>query len=179
MILTLNQLEEACPYTQYKRLELLLPCINETLKKYQINTSTRISHFLSQIFVESNYLRIVQELGSGLEYEGSIELGNTRPGDGRRYIGRGYIPLRGRKLYKEYKKASNVDVLMYPHYMTTPKVAIDVAGWIWDKNKLNLLADQNALDGITKILTGSYTHLREREDAFFRVKKAIGLIQVS
>jgi len=176
MILTLNQLEEACPYTHYKRLELLLPCINDTLKKYQIDTNLRVSHFLAQVFVESNYLRIVQEPGAGLAYEGSIELGNSRPGDGRRYIGRGYLQIRGRKQYKEYKKASNVDVLMYPHYITTPKVAVDVAGWIWNEDKLNILADQNDLGGITKILTGGYIQVREREDAFNRARKAVGVI---
>jgi len=173
MLLTLNQLEKACPYTHYKRLELLLPSINECLQKYEINTDLRISHFLGQVFVESNYLRIVQELGTGFQYEGSIELGNSRVGDGRRYIGRGYMQIRGRKNYKEYSKDSKIDVLMYPHYLTVPKVAIDVAGWIWSKNKLNLLADQNDLEGITKLLTGGYIQLRERENAFIKVFNAI------
>ena len=175
MILTLNQLETACPYTYYKRLELILPNLNETLERYKIDTPLRVSHFLAQVFVESNYLRIIQEPGIGLDYEGSIELGNTQPGDGRRYIGRGYLQLRGRKQYKEYKKTSKVDVLMYPHYVTTPKVAMDVAGWIWGTKSLNILADQNDLEGITKILTGAYIMLREREDALNKVKKAIGL----
>jgi putative chitinase len=175
MILTLNQLEEACPYTHYKRLELILPNLNNTLKRYEINTPLRICHFLTQIFVESNYFRIIQEPGIGFNYEGSIELSNTQPGDGRRYIGRGYLQIRGRKQYKEYKKYSDIDILMYPHYVTTPKVAMDVAGWIWNKKDLNFLADQNDLEGITKLLTGGYILIREREDAFKKIQKAIGL----
>jgi len=175
MILTLNQLEEACPYTHYKRLELILPNLNDTLKKYEINTPLRISHFLAQMFVESNYLRIVQEPGIGFEYEGSIELGNTQPGDGRRYIGRGYLQIKGRKQYKEYKKFSKIDILMYPHYVTTPRVAMDVAGWLWNEKCLNILADQDDLDGVTKILKGGYILMREREDALRRAKKAIKL----
>lgn len=176
MILTLNQLEAACPYTHYKRLELLLPSLNATLERYEIKTPLRVAHFLAQMFVESNYLRVVQEPGIGLLYEGSIELGNTQPGDGRRYIGRGYLQIRGRKQYKEYKKFSKIDILMYPHYVTTPKVAMDVAGWLWQEKKLNLLADQDDLEGITKLLTGAYVLLREREEALKKVKKAIGLI---
>lgn len=176
MILTLNQLEEACPVTHYKRLEILLPFINETLKKYEITTFDRISHFIVQLICYSNHFRIVQEPGTGFEYEGSIELGNTQPNDGRRYIGRGYLPLRGRMAYKKYKKESKIDVLMYPHYVTTPKVAIDVAGWIWKEKQLNILADQDDLEGITKILLGDYIHLRERGEALKKVKKAIGLI---
>jgi len=178
MILTLNQLEEACPYTPYKRLELILPNLNATLEKYEINNYFRISHFLAQVFVESNYLRLIQEPGIGFNYEGSIELGNTQHGDGRRFIGRGYLQLRGRKQYKEYKKASNIDVLMYPHYVTMPTAAMDVAGWIWNEKKLNLLADQDDLEGITKLLTGTYTMLREREDALHKIKKAVGVISV-
>lgn len=176
MILTLNQLEEICPSTHYKRLEILLPFINVTLEKYNITTNVRITQFLVQLICCSNHLRIVQDPGTGFEYEGSVELGNTQPNDGRKYIGRGYIPLRGRLLYKKYKKESKIDVLMYPHFVTTPKVAIDVAGWIWKEKQLNILADQNDLEGITKILLGDYIYLREREDTLRRVKKAIGLI---
>lgn len=179
MILTLNQLEEISPYTNYKRLELILPNLNSTLIKYQIWTSLRISHFLTQLIIESNYFRYIQDFSSGMDLEGSIELGNTRVGDGRRFVGRGYIKIRGRKEYKEYKKSSDIDILAYPHFVTTPKTAIDVSGWVWDKKKLNILADQDDLSGITKLITGAYINMKEREELFKRVEKVIKLNRVN
>lgn len=176
MLLTLNQLEEASPYTGPKRLELILPNLNYTLVKYQICTNPRIIHFLTQVLVESNYFKYIQEMGSGTMYEGNESLGNTQKGDGRRFIGRGYIKILGRKSYEEYKKASGIDVLAYPHYVTTPRVAMDISGWIWDRKKLNILADQDSIEDITKVLTGDYLILRERTEALKKVRRALGML---
>lgn len=173
MILTVNQLEEAAPYLDYRRIELILPNFNATCKKYEINNPYRVAHFLTQLIVESNYFRIIQEPGNGHEYEGVLGLGNTEKGDGRRFIGRGYLKLFGRASYEEYKKFSQVDIVAYPHYATTPKVAMDIAGWLWSRLNLNKAADNDALLLITKTLKGEYLLIREREDILKRVKKAM------
>jgi putative chitinase len=175
MLLTLNQLEDASPYTGPKRLELILPNLNYALNKYNINTNLRIAHFLTQLLIESNYFRYIQELGTGISYEGEKSLGNTQRGDGRRFIGRGYFKLVGRAAYEEYKKHSGIDVIMYPHYVTTPKVAMDISGFLWSKMTLNTPADQDDVETITKLLTGDYLIIRERQEALKRVKKAIGI----
>lgn len=173
MILTLNQLEAAVPYIPYRRLELLLPNINSACEKFEINNPYRVAHFLTQLVVESNYFRIIQEPGTGKEYEGDESLGNTQPGDGRRFLGRGYLKILGRRRYQEYKDFSKIDVVAYPHFVTTPKVAMDIAGWIWRSKGLNKAADEDNLEAITKLLTGEYLILREREEVLTRVKKAI------
>lgn len=173
MILTLNQLEEAAPYIHFKRLELILPNFNRACEKYSINNNYRVAHFLTQVLVESNYFRIIQEPGQGKEYENDQALGNTELGDGRRFIGRGYIKILGRKEYQEYKDFSKVDVITYPHFVTTPKVAMDIAGWIWMKKGLNEVADNDALMIITKALKGDYLIIREREEVLKKIRKAL------
>ena len=173
MILTVNQLEEAAPYVDYRRIELLLPSLNATLKKYELVNPYRIAHFITQLLVETNYFRLIQEVGTGKEYEGDINLGNVQQGDGRKYIGRGYLKLVGRKAYEEYKKASGVDVITYPHYVTTPRVAMDIAGWIWANKKLNEGADLDDLEGVTIALKGVAVQIRERQEVLKRVKKAL------
>lgn len=175
MILTVNQLEEAAPYVDYRRLELILPNFNAACKKYDINNPYRVAHFLTQILIESNYFRIIQEPGNGREYEGISGLGNNQPGDGRKYMGRGYLKLIGRKDYKAYTQFSKVDVLKYPHYVTTPKIAMDIAGWLWSKFNLNEAADHDQLMAITLALKGGYIQIREREDILKKVKKAMGI----
>lgn len=173
MILTVNQLEEIIPHLGYRRIELLLPTFNVTCKKYDISNPYRVAHFLTQVLVESNFFRLIQEPGSGAEYEGI--LGNTERGDGRKYIGRGYIKILGKRAYQEYQKVSNLDVVNYPHYATTPRVAMDIAGWVWSRLNLNEAADHDAIMAITQSLKGAYIHLREREEVLKRVKKVIGI----
>jgi putative chitinase len=174
--LTANQLEDCSPYTNPKRIDLILPNLNNTLEKYKINGNLRVAHFLSQLIVESNHFRYIEELETGARYEGSIELGNVHKGDGRRFKGRGYIKIIGRKEYEAYKIENHVDVVSYPHVVLQPKICMDVSGWIWNKKQLNLLADQDDLQSVTKVLVGGYLILRERADALNKVKRVLGLV---
>lgn len=56
----------------------------------------------------------VQEKASGAAYEGRKSLGNTQPGDGPRYKGRGFIQLTGRANYTHYGNKLGVDLVGQP-----------------------------------------------------------------
>jgi predicted chitinase len=53
-------------------------------------------------------------------------LGNSQPGDGSAFIGRGYIQLTGRGNYTRYAQLSGHDILNNPKLMNDPTIAAEV-----------------------------------------------------
>jgi hypothetical protein len=83
---------------------------------------------------------VVVEVGRGFEpinefgddeyftrhYEGRADLGNTEPGDGARYHGRGYIQLTGRANYRTYGDRLGFDLEDRPALALDPGIAARV-----------------------------------------------------
>lgn len=117
----------------------------------QISSPLRMAHFLAQLAHESGELRYAEELADGKAYESRRDLGNTMPGDGPRFKGRGLIQLTGRSNYTQYSKARGSDFITgdNPRRLAKdPKIAVDVACWFWNSRGLNKLADE---DDVLKI----------------------------
>lgn len=154
-------------------IQELAPHIQACMDRYQINTPLRKAHFLAQIGHESGQLRYREEIASGAAYEGRQDLGNTRPGDGRRFKGRGLIQLTGRANYAAYDqdKALGGMLLREPGFLATnPALCCDVAGWFWDRRALNALADEDALHAITRKINGGLNGLEDRAALLARAK---------
>ncbi len=79
-----------------EKARLYAPHMNEAMLKGDITTLRRAQYWIAQLAHESVDLRYFEEIASGAAYEGRRDLGNTRPGDGRRFKGRGPIQLTGR-----------------------------------------------------------------------------------
>lgn len=161
MILTAQQLSAIAIYAGPKRIAMYLPMINATIEKYGIDTPMRVCHFLAQIIHESGSFVYKVEQDSGQAYEGNKDLGNTQPGDGPLFKGRGFIQLTGRANYQTYSKYLGVDVVSNPDLVATNYPA-DVAGWFWHTKNLNAHADRDELTIITEIINGGTNGLSER-----------------
>ena len=149
--MTLGQIKEtACSSTI--NAAKFMEAINATCDKFQINTPIRQLCFLAQVGHESGSLFFTEELASGAAYEGRKNLGNTQPGDGIRFKGRGLIQITGRANYKAVGDALAVDLIKNPTLLGGKNVnkcspdqlknAAMSAGWFWNSRKLNDLADK-------------------------------------
>ena len=152
------------------------PPLLETALKYQINTPLRLSHFLAQLLHESGSLKYTEELASGAAYEGHKSLGNTQPGDGRRFKGRGLLQLTGRFSYNRYGKFAGFDALSHPELLATLPYAVDSAGWFWahgTPHNLNGIADKDNVVLITRLINGGHNGLASRKMRLGMAKGAI------
>lgn len=77
-------------------------------------TTPQIAYVLATADHESAGFATLEEFASGDAYEGRSDLGNNRPGDGRRFKGRGYVQLTGRNNYTAYAKRSGIRLVNLP-----------------------------------------------------------------
>ena len=175
MEITLTQLCKAMPYATYRNRQKYLKWLNQAMQRYDINTPMRVAHFLAQIAWESGNLKYSEEVASGKDYEGRKDLGNIYKGDGVRFKGRGLIQLTGRKNYTAYGKHIGVDLTKNEQWLTVahPELACDSAGWFWQTNGLNELADKDEFTKITKIINGSTKTVPQRLPYLGYAKKAL------
>lgn len=156
-----------------KLIDRFLAPLNATLEEFEINTPQRIRMFLAQIGHESGQLRYVKELASGEAYEGRTDLGNTSPGDGVRYKGRGLIQITGKSNYALASLALGLPLLEKPELLEEDQNACRSAGWFWYKSNLNALADMGLFREITKRINGGYNGYADRYKLYQRALEII------
>ena len=83
-------------------------------------------------------------------------------GDGFRFRGRGILQLTGAANYHHASKALGVDFIMEPDLVATPQYAALTAGWFWDTQKLNPLAESGNTLALTKKINGGTIGLDDR-----------------
>jgi len=169
-------LQAGCPSASASKLKTYLPYINQALTEGKINTCKRQAAFLAQLAHESGCFIYMEEIASGAAYEGRRDLGNTQPGDGRRFKGRGPIQLTGRANYVAAGKALKMDLVNHPETVAQPSVGFRTSVWFWTKHNLNSLADQGTLASfktITSRINGGQNGAADREAKWAKFKKAI------
>jgi putative chitinase len=83
-------------------------------------------------------------------------------GDGYRFRGRGCIQLTGSANYFHAGKALGVDLIMEPDLVATPQYAALTAGFFWNTQKLNAIAESGNNLALTKKINGGTIGLNDR-----------------
>jgi putative chitinase len=89
-------------------------------------------------------------------------LGNTQPGDGWRFRGRGIKQLTGRNNYTEFGKSVGMTAEQAAEYVATKQGAIESACWFWGKTNLNKFADARDVVGMSRAINGGDIGLADR-----------------
>lgn len=184
----LRRIMPRCPEP---KLALYAQELSFAASEHEIWTVTRLAAFLGQLALESGELQHWVEIADGTAYEGRAALGNTEPGDGPRYKGRGPIQLTGRANYRAAGAALQVDLEGSPELAAEPAHGFRVAAWFWRAGAgqrlsaaakkrlgagvdLNQVADRGDFEGITLAINGGLTHHDRRLAYYHRALEVLG-----
>jgi putative chitinase len=102
------------------------------------------------------------------------KLGNTQPGDGARFIGRGLKQLTGRDNYTRFAKDYDMTAEQAAEWLETKEGALASALWFWNTKNLNAVADTGGdVVRMTKIINGGNIGLADRQA---RYEKAMAVL---
>lgn len=167
----------ACTGARIDRAEAFLPHLVAAMAEFDINTDARQAAFLAQVGHESGGLHWLVELwgptSAQSRYEVRHDLGNSEPGDGYRFRGRGLIQLTGRANYEAASAALGVDLIAEPERLGEPELAARSAGWFWKSHGCNGLADAGEFERLTKRINGGLMGYPERLALWDAAKEAL------
>jgi len=200
MPITEQQLLQILPNAG-RQAGVFVPVLNTAMGKYAIVTRLRVAAFIAQVGHESGQLmRLVENLNYSAEglmktwpsrfdlvrataaarkpeqianivYAG--RMGNTEPGDGWKYRGRGLFQVTGRANYAACGEALGLGLLKCPELLEEPQHAAMSAAWFWHRAGLNTLADAGDFLLITKRINGGTNGLADRKALYDRALKVL------
>jgi putative chitinase len=131
--------------------------MNNTCPSYEIDAPQEYCHFLAQACHETDRFKTLREYTSGEAYEGRVDLGNTQPGDGVKFKGRGIFQTTGRGNYLQLGiKKGNPDLFINtPELLEQPEYAVWSACEYWKTRGLNDVANHADGDILKKKYKGN------------------------
>jgi putative chitinase len=182
-MVTSEQLHAIMPGLPAARRAELFPFLVTAMIEFTIDAPARMAAFLAQLAHESAQFRFMEEIWGPTAAQRRYEpastlattLGNTEPGDGRRFKGRGPIQVTGRANYRRFGDLLGLDLIADPARAAGSDVAFRIAGLFWSKKGLNELADRATADAfreITRRINGGFNGLEERQ-AFYEVARTV------
>ena len=131
--------------------------LNATCPLYEIDTPREYCHFLAQACHETDHFRTLREYASGHAYEGRADLGNTQPGDGERFRGRGIFQTTGRANYLQLgiRKGQRDLFINKPELLEQPEYGVWSACEFWRTRGLNDIANHPDSDVLKKKYRGN------------------------
>ena len=162
---------------QKRIVEGMAPDLVDTLARYEINTVDRVAHFLAQACVESGGFSQLVEQGDDAYFSSKYDgrMGNTVAGEGIKFKGRGLLQITGRSNYDQIGTRLELDLINDPDGILQPYIYLLVSCEFWRMNNINRVfdaqeSDDARVEAITHIINGGISQLKDRRDAYVKVK---------
>ena len=138
-----------------------LNAISHAWEQYGDGDTRKLAYILATAHHETGAFKWLHEIwgptAAQKRYEGRADLGNNQPGDGKRYMGRGFVQLTGRRNYADWSKRTGLDLLKEPDLVTQPAVAarILVQGSMLGTFTGKKLADYVRFTDMRRVINGT------------------------
>jgi hypothetical protein len=131
---TADQIAAACPGADPSSIAGNWPLVRDALVAAGWGDAATFMAAVGNIYVETSSFRPIREYGDVAYFTANYEnnasvagqLGNSQPGDGARYCGRGYIQITGRANYRTYGRILGVPLEDQPDLALDAGVAAKV-----------------------------------------------------
>ena len=180
-MVTDDHVRQIMPHLPQAKRAAFLPFLQQAMAEFEINNPLREAAFLAQIAHESGEFRFMEEIwgptGAQRRYEPpgpkAAALGNTQPGDGKRYKGRGPIQITGRANYRAFGRKIGIDIERHPEAAAIPSIGLHLALEYWASRNLNELADADDCEGITRRINGGDNGIADRKVRLAKAKELL------
>ena len=131
-----------------------------------------LAQLLAQCHVETIGFQTLKELPNKWQrhYEPPSKtasmLGNVKPGDGQKFLGRGFIQVTGRYNYNQFAQNSGIDVITRPDLLEKPDTAAQATVDYWLNRVRPNVKDFTNTAAVTKLVNNAKKHLSQRSAAF-------------
>lgn len=150
--------------------------LEKTLRDFAIRAGIQgkeLAQFLAQCAHETmNYSSLV-ELGDNFkDYDPKFNptkaksLGNTTPGDGEKFKGRGFIQLTGRWNYTQASQALGLPLDEKPNLVERPDIAAKVSIWFWQNRVKPNVKNFTDTRTVTSFINPGLAGLQKRHNLF-------------
>jgi len=138
-----------------------------------LNEPAVLAQFMAQVMHESGGLRYVREIwrptAAQRRYEGRADLGNTKPGDGKRYMGRDVIQVTGRANYRALTAwvrktfGAQVDFEAKPELLESPEwLGIGAIWYFLTRKDLIRYCREGNIEMVTRRVNGGLNGYADR-----------------
>lgn len=128
-------------------------------------------YFPTQALAES-YARKPEKIANRV-YANRMGNGDEASGDGWTYRGRGWLQITGFSNVSNFAFSLGKPIAEAVAYLDTDEGGFMGAGWFWEKNHLNDIADKNDIVTISKRINGGTNGLEERKSYYSAMQRAL------
>jgi putative chitinase len=155
-------LQHVCPHLSPPAAQRIAAGLELAFARFAIDTPERAAAAVALFAHQSaGFTRPVEE-GDGTEHERRRELGNLRRGDGRRFRGRGWMPVVGRARYRRVSQVLGRNFVLEPDLLGhSPWAELAAALW-WHDHGAAVWADRGDAVGLARLVDPHLADLPER-----------------